>query len=337
MHLAVEAVGTKRGGGWVILNEVLEALSTDPRFSRISVFGSLQSIYAEARFLHPKIEWKKRRVADHFYAARIHWLSRGFNDVLAAKNVDCVLQMNGVGFTDYPTISYIQQPLFFSKEARATLAYSHQARIFALEKIAQLSCEHSSRVFVQTHWMQAAMHQKWDLLPQLLHSPPPKIERMFSADRERSVVWIGSELSYKRLHFFRALADHLDEDIRLTDLCSSNAALSREEILSLLKRSTILAITSLTESLGLPLIEAMAKGTMIVAPDFAYAKEICGDAALYYQGHCLPSFLNAVQSALEDPQLRREHIRAGTRRALELDTLSQNYLALRNALVEVGQ
>ncbi len=337
MHLAVESVGTKRGGGWVILNEILSALSDDSRFTRITVFGSPQSIYAEARFLHPKIEWKKRTVADRFYAARMHWLTTGFNQACKEVHADCVLQMNAVGLCDLPTVSYSQQPLFFSSRAKATLSFSHRLRLKALEQLTKKSCEHSDRVFVQTHWMQKAMNQRWNVFPQVVRSPPPNIERMFVAKGQNGLLWIGSELDYKRRHFFERLERELSDETDFLTLCSSNAAMSREEILAVLKRSSILVITSLTESLGLPLIEGMAKGTMIIAPDLPYAQETCEDAAMYYETRSYSSLLSAVRAALDNETLRRRHIQAGTRRALVLDAESENYLALRDGLFDVSQ
>ncbi len=220
MHLAIESVGTQRGGGWVILNEILKALTEDARFTRITVFGSPQSIYAEARFLHPKIDWKKRVATSAFYGVRLHWLTFGFNEECKRLNVDCVLKMNAVGLCDVPNVSYAQQPLFFDDIAFSTLSIPHQARLKILEALTQKSCENSDRVFVQTYWMQNAMDEKWNVCPQVVRSPPPNIERMFAAGRKEQLLWIGSELDYKRRDYFERLDKHFSGEVICRSLCS---------------------------------------------------------------------------------------------------------------------
>ena len=45
----------------------------------------------------------------------------------------------------------------------------------------------------------------------------------------------------------------------------------------------VLVFPSLTETFGFPLVEAMAVGVPVVAADTPIHREICGDAALYFE------------------------------------------------------
>jgi glycosyltransferase involved in cell wall biosynthesis len=51
----------------------------------------------------------------------------------------------------------------------------------------------------------------------------------------------------------------------------------------LLRSAAALVSTSSYEGFGLPPLEALAAGTPVIAVDAAFAREICGDAALYVE------------------------------------------------------
>jgi glycosyltransferase involved in cell wall biosynthesis len=56
-----------------------------------------------------------------------------------------------------------------------------------------------------------------------------------------------------------------------------------EKIDSELKQHDVLVSTSLAETFGFPLVESMAAGVPVVATDVPIHREICGDAAMYFQ------------------------------------------------------
>ncbi|WP_176559376.1 glycosyltransferase [Rubellimicrobium roseum] len=59
--------------------------------------------------------------------------------------------------------------------------------------------------------------------------------------------------------------------------------LDHERVIEEYLRSDALLFLSRSESFGFPLIEAMTLGLPIVCPDLPYAREICGDQAIYFR------------------------------------------------------
>lgn len=85
--------------------------------------------------------------------------------------------------------------------------------------------------------------------------------------------------------------------------------LDAPEIDNAYSRADALIYPSLMESFGLPLAEALAAGCPVIASDLPYAREVCGDAARYFDPQQPLDIAEAVLSLLDDPvnleQLRR--------------------------------
>lgn len=94
--------------------------------------------------------------------------------------------------------------------------------------------------------------------------------------------------------------------------------LSPSDVARELARASLFIFPSLTESFGLPLAEAMAAGLPIVTSDRAWAREVCGSAAVYVDPDAAPSLADAVNSLLRDDRARSALGIAGLRRAREL-------------------
>ena len=69
------------------------------------------------------------------------------------------------------------------------------------------------------------------------------------------------------------------------------------------------------ETFGHPLVEAMAAGTPIVSSDLDVCREICQDAALYFEPQNDDRLASHIQNVLLNPDLRQELARRGLERS----------------------
>ena len=68
---------------------------------------------------------------------------------------------------------------------------------------------------------------------------------------------------------------------------------------------------SLVESGNLTLVEAMTLGTPIAVADRPYARDLCGDAAVYFDPHRPAALAAAVTDLIEDEAKRQRQTRRG--------------------------
>ncbi len=72
---------------------------------------------------------------------------------------------------------------------------------------------------------------------------------------------------------------------------------------------------SLVESYGHPLVEAMASGVPVLAADLGYAREVCGDAALYFDPFSAADLSARIRQLMTDRNLWADLRRRGLERA----------------------
>src|SRR5450432_3401800 len=76
-----------------------------------------------------------------------------------------------------------------------------------------------------------------------------------------------------------------------------------------------LLMTSLFESFGLPIVEAMASGCPVVTSNRYGAKEIAGDAAVLVDPESVDSIAEGIERVLSERLLRARLIHAGYERS----------------------
>ena len=106
MHLGVEAVGNKFGGGATVLTAFLSAAVAHDEIECVTVFSSPQS---QRRFDLPdsaKLEDVPQFAAERSYLVRMAWYERGLERACRSAGVDSVICMNGMGITrDIPFVT----------------------------------------------------------------------------------------------------------------------------------------------------------------------------------------------------------------------------------------
>jgi glycosyltransferase involved in cell wall biosynthesis len=108
------------------------------------------------------------------------------------------------------------------------------------------------------------------------------------------------------------------------------------EIPKLYSTSDVFVFPSIAESFGHPLAEAMASGLPILASDIPVCREICGDAAIYFDPFDEKSLAEAILHLSEDTSLRKSLSKAGRRRAESKFNWSDHVRRLIKLVEEVG-
>jgi glycosyltransferase involved in cell wall biosynthesis len=90
---------------------------------------------------------------------------------------------------------------------------------------------------------------------------------------------------------------------------------ARAQAIDLYRAAEAFVYPSLAEGFGLPVAEAMACGTPVVASDIDALREVAGDSALYAAPRDSAGFSRAIERFLEDDDARDFFREAGLRRA----------------------
>lgn len=84
---------------------------------------------------------------------------------------------------------------------------------------------------------------------------------------------------------------------------------------ALLNQALALVFPSLCEGFGLPVVEAMACGTPVIASNLAAIPEVAGDAAMLIDPYSVSSMAAAMENLAKDPPLQRQLSQAGIKQA----------------------
>lgn len=87
------------------------------------------------------------------------------------------------------------------------------------------------------------------------------------------------------------------------------------ELAVIYRAAACLALPSLYEGFGLPLLEAMASGTPVMSSNRSSLPEVGGDAALYFNPESVEEMSATMERLLGDSTLQRELIRRGLERS----------------------
>jgi glycosyltransferase involved in cell wall biosynthesis len=84
---------------------------------------------------------------------------------------------------------------------------------------------------------------------------------------------------------------------------------------SVYRAHDLFVFPSLTESYGHPLVEAMASGLPVVAADTPASRELCGDAAVYFDPFSADDLASKIRQLMADEALKQDLRRRGLSRA----------------------
>ena len=276
-------------------------------------------------------------------ASRLWWYEKGFGRAAKAAGANVTLSLSGAAIPGraVPAVTFIQQSLPFSREALDCFGLAERARLRLHGEYMRRACARSAAVLVQTRTMVSTVTSAF-MLPQgkflaVLTMPPaltasgacePTLQPMRAAPRGGRVLYVGNDSPYKNVpalqHALSFLSDLTPSPaLFLTTPPAGNANPRIVELGALLpgalaeaySLADVLVLPSYTETIGLPMIEAMRAGVPVCAADRPYAHEICGAAALYMDPNNPRSIASVVGRVLTDAGLRNQLIELGKKQA----------------------
>jgi glycosyltransferase involved in cell wall biosynthesis len=132
--------------------------------------------------------------------------------------------------------------------------------------------------------------------------------RRFDTSLRLQIVGAPANLSY-----FEALQRRI-ADRGLGDTVIMSGPASSKEVFSLMSRARVYLVTSLLETFGLTMFEAMGQGLPVVASDATCHPEVCGDAVLYCDPRDPDQIADQLHHLVSDPDLAAEFRRRGFER-----------------------
>lgn len=207
-----------------------------------------------------------------------------------------------------------------------------------------------TRFTVQSESMRRRLSERWDIAPSTIEVVPSFIDLSVlqspAAPGDASstppyICYVASPSPHKSFEIFAPVMARLtrtwpDLTCRLTvspeDVPALREAARRlgvekqieflgrvENPGELLRGARALVMPSLLESFGLPYYEAMAAGVPVVAADRDFAREACGEAALYAEPGAAEDFAAQIDRLLRDATLRAALIEQGHARIARQD------------------
>ncbi|MCK6581253.1 MAG: glycosyltransferase [Anaerolineae bacterium] len=333
--MGVDAVGAKFGGAATILLSFLEIASADPRIEKLSVFTSPRKLRRFDLPFIPKLTEFETPGVDDSRFNRIRWSLYTMGRRCTELGTDVVLCLGNMGIAPIPCVVFIQQSLPFSGEALATLTLRRKAEMTFIREMMRFSCRNAKHIWVQTPIMVRNIQQAFRtpserisyIMPSVkLTNIPitpdhPLIAQLNAVPPNGRILYVGSDSPYKMLStlvkgmsllrqtipnataFLTLPTDHAYSNVPGVVCCGY---LEGGALRYAYQKATLLVMPSLTETVGLPMVEALSTGIPVVAADRPYAHFVCEDAAAYFDPFSAQSFADVTTRILEDCKLHRE-------------------------------
>lgn len=346
----VDARGLYLSGIGRYLREILAALLTEPRFSRITLLGEPAPLHA---FLAPYGDAERLRVLSFppgFYrpAAQLAWLRLRASgathaDVAFFPHYDVpLLGCPRCSVVTVHDLIHFKVPQAFAGWRRAAAAPLLRRAVHGAARVITVS-EATRRDLIERFPMVADRIE-------VVHNGVARAFRSLAPGETaacrslvppgRYLLCVGNRKPHKNLaaavevlallrrdmpDLQLVIAGRSDpgwvqvmqraEALGVRDALHERDEVGDDELRCLYARCTALLFPSFYEGFGLPPLEAMACGAPVVASDRASIPEVVGDAGLLADPEDYGAMAGAVLRLEREPEMRRELVRRGRERA----------------------
>ncbi len=148
------------------------------------------------------------------------------------------------------------------------------------------------------------------------NDPYKNLQRLVAAfallpQRSPTELWIAGPMDER---YIPALQEHITE-LELTERVKFLSYVSYQELAKVMNQAIALVLPSLWEGFGLPVLEAMACGTPVIASNLASLPEVVGDAGLLVDPYDENAIAHAMHQFITDPTLHAQLRTASLHRA----------------------
>lgn len=364
MRLVIDAVGNRCGGGAVVLLNLLEAIAAFDRINEVTLLASPEAL---REFTIPRCG--KLRIMDVPVAesiiGRFLWAMRGLDDYLNKMKFDAFLGLNGIGSVrgNPASFVFIQQPVPYSRETLQRFSLKMRLRMAIIYWVTRRSARRAAHTLVQSEVMRETVSRSFDIHPARISAfmpnapillPPTenstKLKSLRSDSINGTLLYVGSASPHKNLSVVAQGLRRIPESKRpkwyvtlpedwmfcRQGLAISLDTLTRKELHEAYRVATVLVMSSLTETVGLPMLEAMRAGIPVLAADRPYAHEVCEDAAVYFDPLSPDDFAEKLEHLIADTELKKVLIKRGQALIKRRDSID-SYRNMLEKIIEVTE
>lgn len=263
---------------------------------------------------------------------------------------DALLVQYTLPFTRVPGVVMIHDLSFEDPQARLFMSLPRRTR---LRISVRVSARRAAVILVPSRFTQAVLTERYRcegsavgvaapaLDPQLGSLLKSNFHTKHPTDAPHIVLCVGNVLPRKNLEVVADAVDRLRQgglNVRMVVAGSIPSAgrssaerirrrlgahvefaghVSTEELAQHYLAADVFCFPSLYEGFGIPLIEAMAAGTPVVASTSASLPEVGGDAAIYVAPDDPQGWADAIRQTLDEPGTTAHLVEAGAARVAE--------------------
>lgn len=125
------------------------------------------------------------------------------------------------------------------------------------------------------------------------------------------ILYVGNDYPHKNLKRLKLACEKIREDGLKYSLILITGFVSEQELDNLYKNASLFVFPSMYEGFGLPPLEAMKRGLVVVSSNASCLPEILGDAALYFNPINIDDMAEKIKKALTDQEMRQRLIKEG--------------------------